>query len=291
MQGRAVCLKFWPLVQSHAVQPARSATKSWTTVRSGRIRMPNFTRLPLCVRTSATFWIMLALSDTPRTDAQAKGACWVAACGLQPRRVYRVFWWHDPQKEFFLSLRPRNFGRLSMELKSKLHSLGQGCTALLAGGELLSKRGALAEARLEGLALSLLKAFCWKSTGQIRQGNGRFPSVRTPFMNSATSCEVAAFHVVASPLFVYQLASCSNVCLQRQGFLWQERRRRDIWWHRSDNCYIFEDGSPLHFLWHSHHSSPYIEVWTAPRAGGVSLWSMTCHYMQCGIVRIPAWKS
>ena len=55
-------------------------------------------------------------------------------------------------------------------------------------------------------------------------------------MNNATSCEVAAFVVMASPLFIYQLASCSNACLERQGFLWQEGRQGQIWWHRNDDC-------------------------------------------------------
>ena len=195
---------------------------------------------------------MLELSDTPRTDAHGKKcvlsgnmrlAAYFPDSGITKAGGFIGEMIH---KKSFPSVPPRNFGRLSMELKSKLQSLRQGSAALLAGGELPPKRGAFAEARIQGLALSLLKAF-WKSVNQIRQSNGRFPSVRSPSMNNATACEVAAFHVMASPLFVYQLASCSNVCLQCQGLLWRERRHRHIWWHRNDNCFIFEDGSPLHF--------------------------------------------
>lgn len=50
--------------------------------------------------------------------------------------------------------------------------------------------------------------------------------------------------MASGPLSIfYQLAaSCPNVCLECQGFVWQERRRRHIWWYRNDNCYVFEDG-------------------------------------------------
>jgi len=111
--------------------------------------------------------------------------------------------------------------------------------------------------------------FFGKSVNQLRQGNGNFPSVRGPSMSNATSCEVAAFDAMASPLFIYQLAaSCSNACLQCQGLLWQERRHRHIWWHRNDNCFVFEDRSPfafsLTFTTHDH-----VEDWSP--AGGVSL--------------------
>lgn len=88
-------------------------------------------------------------------------------------------------------------------------------------------------------------------------------------MSNATSCEVAAFDAIASSLFIYQLAaSCSNACLQCQGFLWQERRHRHIWWHCNDYCFVFEDGSPFAFssTFITHH---HVEDWTGRPAGGV----------------------
>ena len=71
---------------SPIVQPARSATKLWTTVRLGRTRMQRFTKLPLFVRTSPTFWVMLhgtlRHAPTPRRKVCAE---WQhAACGLFP---------------------------------------------------------------------------------------------------------------------------------------------------------------------------------------------------------------
>ena len=85
---------------------------------------------------------------------------------------------------------------------------------------------------------------------------------------------------------------------QGQGFFWPESRQRLIWWHRNDNCFVFEDGSSVHvvswiFLVFSHaesrcsslQSSPpvfsiladgsHTEGWTGHPAGGVSFWGMT----------------
>ena len=101
---------------------------------------------------------------------------------------------------------------------------------------------------------------------QIQQSNECFRSAsRSPSMNNATSCEVVAFVVTASPLFIYQLASCSNACLLCQGFFWPEPRQRQIWWHRNDNCFIFEAGSSFCIFFHVHH---HIEDWTGRPAGG-----------------------
>lgn len=49
-----------------------------------------------------------------------------------------------------------------LQLKSKQEPLRQGSAALFAGGEFPPKRGAFTGTCIQGLALSLLKAF-WKS--------------------------------------------------------------------------------------------------------------------------------
>ena len=120
-----------------------------------------------------------------------------------------------------------------------------------------------------------------EGTGSAHTGN--LNNARSLSMNNATPCKVAAFVVMASPLFTRAKA---------KGFFWPESRQRPIWWHRNDNCFVFEDGSSVHvvswiFLVFSHaesrcsslQSSPpvfsiladgsHTEGWTGHPAGGV----------------------
>ena len=115
---------------------------------------------------------------------------------------------------------------------------------------------------------SLLKAL-EKNVNQIQQSNQCFLSVKGPSMNNAATCKVAAFVVMASLLFIYQLASCSNACLQCPGFLWQESRQCQTWWHRNKDG--LRTGHPLRCL---RQSSPHRRLGWSPCAGGVSLWGM-----------------
>ena len=209
---------------SPIVQPARSATKLWTTVRLGRTRMQRFTKLPLFVRTSPTFWVMLhgtlRHAPTPRRKVCAE---WQhAACGLFPGHA--GFGNHEGSKVYCWN---RSWAEIKATAVRGTRQYRFACrwwasTERMGFRKLASKAWHI---------IVLVECFLAKSVNQLRQGDGNFPSVRGPSMRNATSCEVAASEAMASPLFIYQLAaSRSNACLQCQELLWQERRHRFVVW-------------------------------------------------------------
>ena len=76
-----------------------------------------------------------------------------------------------------------------------------------------------------------------EGTGSAHTGN--LNNARSLSMNNATPLQSCGFRCHGLTSFYTR---------QGQGFFWPESRQRPIWWHRNDNCFVFEDGSSVHVV-------------------------------------------
>ena len=238
------------------VQPARSATKLWTTVRLGRARM-QITKLPLFVRTSPTFWVMLhgALRHAPTPRRKVCAEWQHAACGLFPGHA--GFGNHEGSKVYCWNR--------SHELKWKQQqSLGQGQCRFACRWWASTERMCFCRSLhpRPGTLLSLLNVF-WKKREPTTTGQRKFPICQGSIHEQCDflpSCRISLPPHAPTPASNAKSFCGKNDVTVISGGI------------ATTTASFLRTGHPLHFLWHS----PLIRR-------SFVLW--------CGILRILAWKS
>ena len=249
---------------SPIVQPARSATKLWTTVRLGRTRMQRFTKIaPVCPNLANVLSHAAWHSPTrPGEKCVLSGNMRLAASfpdtldsGITKARRFIV--------------------EIVLELKSKQQQfVGQGSAALLAGGGLPPKGWALGSLHPRpGTLLSLLNVF-WQKREPTTTGRRKFPICqgsiheKCDFLRSCgfRSHGLTSFYLSACRLTLQRLPPMPRAFVARTTSPF-----RCVVWDREDpGVEVWRTTSPCFTVIHGSQQPDCVEKEEGPRQTGPS---------------------